>query len=108
MIRDSLAPGSRHVFIGLNGKGGYRLVRRLGGAGTRVTNCGEGTPQRAWVKLARTGTTITAFTSKNGRQWTKVGAIAANFGQHCHIGLYVCGGQGRWVAASFNEVRLQP
>jgi hypothetical protein len=108
MIRDSLAPGSRHVFIGLNGKGDYRWVRRLGGKETRATDSGDAKPMRSWVKLTRTGSMITAYTSDDGRQWTKAGAASANFGQHCHIGLFVSGGKGRRASAAFHEVRIVP
>lgn len=108
MIRDSLAPGSRHVFIGLNGKGDYRWVRRLAGTATRAKDCGDAKPLRTWVKLTRTGSMITAYTSDDGRQWTKAGAASANFGQHCHIGLFVSGGKGRRASAAFHEVRIVP
>lgn len=108
MIRDSFSPGSRHVFIGLNGKGDYRWVRRLGGTETRAADCGDAKPMRSWVKLTRHGGTITAYTSEDGRAWTKAGAAAANFGQHCHIGLFVSGGKGRRASAAFHEVRLVP
>ena len=108
MIRDSLNPGSRHVFIGLNGKGDSRWVRRTQAANSRMKPIGREGKRHFWLKLVRSGTTITAFTSPDGKAWTEAGTTVADFGKNCHIGLYVAGGKGKTTTASFRSVRVDP
>jgi hypothetical protein len=108
MIRDSLNPGSRHVFIGLNGKGDSRFVRRTQAAPSQMKAISRDGKRHFWLKLVRSGTTITAFTSNDGKTWTEVGTTVADFGKNCHIGLYVAGGKGKTSTASFRNVRVNP
>ncbi len=108
MIRDSLNPGSRHVFVGLNGKGDPRLIRRTNQSPSRMKAPAREKKRHLWLKLVRTGNTITAYTSSNAKKWTKVGATTAKFGRNCHIGLYVAGGKGKTSTASFRNVRVIP
>ena len=93
MIRDSLATNSRHVFMGMTGEGGYRWVRRTGLNGnTSTSTSGTGTPPDAWLRLARSGNTITAYKSSDGVAWVTVGSLTADFPPTCYFGLAIASG----------------
>jgi uncharacterized membrane protein (UPF0136 family) len=89
MIRDTLAANSKHVFMGMSGTNGYRLVHRASTGGlTTVTNSSTGTVPNTWVRLIRSGNTITAFKSANGTSWTLVSSISnMTFASTCYVGL---------------------
>jgi hypothetical protein len=110
MIRDTLATNSRHVFMGLTGTGAYRWVRRTSTNGnTSTSNSSTGTVPDTWVRLVRTGNTITAYKSANGTAWTSVGSLSAAFPANCYIGLAVASGSNTTLNTSqFSNVTVNP
>ena len=110
MIRDTLASNSRHVFMGLTGNGNYRWVRRTGFNGnTSTSNSGSGVVPDTWVRLVRTGSTITAYKSANGTAWTQVGSLSASFPADCYVGLVVASGSNTTLNTSqFSNVSVSP
>ena len=110
MIRDTLATNSRHVFMGLTGSGAYRWVRRTSLNGnTSTSNSSTGTVPNTWVRLVRTGGTITAYKSANGTAWTSVGSLSAAFPANCYIGLAVASGSSATLNSSqFSNVTVTP
>ena len=110
MIRDTLASNSRHVFMGLAGNGGYRWVRRTGLNGnTSTSNSGSATVPNAWVRLVRSGDTITAYKSADGATWTTVGSLNAAFPSTCYFGLAVASGDDDSLNTSaFSNVTVSP
>jgi len=110
MIRDTLASNSRHVFIGLTGDGGYRWVRRTGFNGnTSTSSSGSGIAPATWVRLVRSGLTITAYKSADGTSWTQVGSLSAAFPDTCYVGLAVASGDVSSLnAARFSNVMITP
>ncbi|MFM7718670.1 MAG: Ig-like domain-containing protein [Actinomycetota bacterium] len=71
-IRETTAAGARHHFIGLRADGRIVWIRRNGT--DRSTSIAVGTTAVTapiWVRLVRSGTTITAFTSTDGITWTR-------------------------------------
>jgi uncharacterized repeat protein (TIGR02543 family) len=111
MIRESLASNSREIFMGLAGSGNYRWSRRTAtGGSTSTTNSSNGTVPNTWVRLVRSGNTITAFKSTNGTSWTTVGSTTnTNFGTNCLIGLAVGSGSNTTLNTSqFSNVSVTP
>ncbi|MES2660436.1 MAG: Ig-like domain-containing protein [Verrucomicrobiota bacterium] len=110
MIRDSLDPESRQVFIGVNGKGNLRWLRRSSNGGTaNETSPKNAESKETWLRLVRDGNTVTAFKSKNGDKWTKVGAITLKLPDNCYIGLSVSSGDKDELNTSkFSHVRVTP
>ena len=94
MIRDTLANNSKQIFMGMTGSNAYRWVRRTTtGGSTTTTNSSTGTVPNTWVRLVRSGTTITAYKSTNGTSWTTVGSTTnMTFAATCYIGLAVASG----------------
>ncbi|MEO5917548.1 MAG: Ig-like domain-containing protein [Luteolibacter sp.] len=110
MIRDSLAADSRQVFIGVNGNGDLRWLRRSEtGATARENSLKSPEFHETWLKLVRDGDNITAFKSKNGNKWTKAGTIDLNLPENCYIGLSVSSGDKDLLNTSkFSHVRVTP
>ena len=109
MIRNSLAPNSRHVFIGVNGNSNFRLIcREETGGPSDLTTGGGGNPPAAWIRLVRSGTTVTAYKSADGAGWTSVGATTTDFGANCYIGISASGGKDRVGTATFRDVSVTP
>jgi hypothetical protein len=89
MIRSSLAANAQFAFMIVSAGKGTALQYRTatGGAAASIT----GTPAGAltWVKLVRSGNTITASQSVNGSSWTTVGSVSIAMGATVNIGLAV-------------------
>ena len=89
MIRSSLSAGSAHAFMLVSAGKGVAFQRRLTNGGTTVSTAGSlSTPPR-WVKLTRSGNTITAFESSNGSTWTQVGSDTFSMPASVLVGLAV-------------------
>jgi regulation of enolase protein 1 (concanavalin A-like superfamily) len=109
MIRDSLAPNSRHVFIGVNGKNDFRSVTRKRAAAKSVTNVhGSGANSRIWVKLVRKGNIIRSYKSVNGKKWIPTATTKVALNKNCYIGLAVSGGAGKTTTGLFRNVKVRP
>jgi hypothetical protein len=109
MIRESLAPNSRHAFIGTDGSGSLRWVRRTRtGGSTSSSNAGIGMPPNLWLRLARTGDTITAYTSLSGSSWSRVSKITVPLGASSYMGLMVSGGAYTLSSGVFQNVTVKP
>jgi hypothetical protein len=110
MIRDSLASNSRHVFIGLDGNSNYRWVRRTGLNGnTSTSSSGSAVVPDSWVRLVRSGTSVTAYKSADGVNWVTVGSLSAAFPETCYAGLAVASGTEHTLQTSgFGEVTVSP
>jgi hypothetical protein len=108
-IRDSLAPNSKHVFIGTDGSGSLRFVRRTKtGGNTATSNAGSGSAPNLWLRLARNGDSILASTSTDGSNWTRVGKISITLESSAYIGLMVSGGEDNLSSAVFKDVSARP
>jgi hypothetical protein len=111
MIRDSLAPNSMEIFMGMTGSNAYRWMRRTTtGGSTSTTNSSTGSVPNTWVRLVRSGTTITAYKSTNGTSWTSVGSTTnTSFGSTCYICLAVSSGSNTTANTSqFSNVTVVP
>jgi hypothetical protein len=111
MIRDSLATNSKQIFMGMSSSNAYRWVRRTAtGGSTTVSNSSTGTVPNTWVRLVRSGTTITAYKSTNGTSWTTVGSTTkTTFASTCYIGLAVGSGSDTTLNTSqFSNLSVTP
>jgi autotransporter-associated beta strand protein len=111
MIRDSLAPNSKQILMGMSGANTYVWDQRTDTAGTTTsTASGTGTVPNTWLRLVRSGTTITAFTSADGSTWNTVGSTTdTTFASTCYIGLAVSSGSdGTRNTSQFNNVSVTP
>jgi Family of unknown function (DUF6288)/PA14 domain/Bacterial Ig domain len=111
MIRDTLAENSKCIYMGMSATGTYRWIRRTTTGGTAsTTNSSTGTVPNTWVRLVRSGTTITAYKSTNGTSWTTVGSTTnTTFASTCYIGLAVASGSTTTLNTSqFSNLSVTP
>jgi regulation of enolase protein 1 (concanavalin A-like superfamily) len=91
MIRGTLSADSVHGFMLVTPSGvkGLAFQRRVttGGLSTN-TSGGSGSPP-AWVRITRSGSTITAYRSADGVTWTLVGSDSIPMGSTVFAGLAV-------------------
>ncbi len=76
MIRQSLAANSPHVLACMPPQGTATLVKaikRTTSGGTSVSQTGPSPTFPRWVRVVRSGTTLTAYQSTNGTSFTQLG-----------------------------------
>ena len=89
MMRASLDASSAHgfVFVTPGGANGVAFQRRAAAGGsTAHTSGGAGAPP-VWLKLTRSGQTITASKSQDGAAWTAIGTDTLAMGATIYVGL---------------------
>jgi len=109
MIRESLSSDSKHTFIGVDGRGFVRWVRRTRtGGNTSISSVASTNPVGVWLRLTRDGNTISAFTSRDGSDWTGVAKTSIDLGSSSYIGLMVASGGETPSTAVFDNVTVTP
>lgn len=89
MIRESLASGSRYVFVnvepGRNGRTDLESRASTGGGITNTTGLSNRAP--IWMRLTRAGNLFTAEASTNGSTWTTLGTRTITMAAPVYIGM---------------------
>jgi regulation of enolase protein 1 (concanavalin A-like superfamily) len=91
MLRSTLDPSSAHAFLFVTpgGANGVAFQRRSSdGAETSHTSGGAGSAP-VWLRLTRSGTTVTAWRSSDGQGWTLIGSDTIDLGAEIYAGLAV-------------------
>jgi FtsP/CotA-like multicopper oxidase with cupredoxin domain/regulation of enolase protein 1 (concanavalin A-like superfamily) len=89
MIRESLTANSTHAMMDVTPGNGAEFSRRLStGASTTVTALANVTAPY-WVRLVRTGNTLTGYVSANGTTWVQAGTSTVAMASSVYIGLVV-------------------
>lgn len=96
MIRQGLTAGAAHVILDATPSAWTEFMTRAmaGGQTSYLTGASGGAPE--WLRLTRTGTTITSAVSSNGTTWVNVGSATFPTGA-VSIGL---------IVSSLNTARL--
>lgn len=93
MIRDSLTANSPMASLSVTGGGAWRWARRTStGGSVSTTNSSSGAAPNLWVRLVRSGNTLTASRSTNGTTWTTISSVTVSMAANCYIGLEVASG----------------
>lgn len=85
MIKQSTASGSNYAFLAVTPGNGITFQY---GFNTAVPGPSYTFP--AWLRLSRSGTAITAYSSPDGTTWTEVGTTTVALTDPITIGLFVC------------------
>ena len=109
MIRESLTPNSIYTLIGASNGKWLRERRDSTGGSASATSWGNVTGPNAWVRLARTGKTLTRYTSPDGVNWSALDSRTTSMGSQTYIGLAV-GSVGATNPASvkFSNIKTTP
>jgi regulation of enolase protein 1 (concanavalin A-like superfamily) len=89
MLRASVAAGAPHVVLDVRPDGSVEFMSRStsNGATTYLGGASQAVP--AWLRLVRSGSTVTASVSANGSVWTTVGSTTTTIPAAATIGLVV-------------------
>jgi fibronectin type 3 domain-containing protein/regulation of enolase protein 1 (concanavalin A-like superfamily) len=89
MIRNGLGTNTANAFMTLtNGTVAFQTRTAAGGSTTAVNGPG-GITAPYWVRVVRTGDTLTGFRSPDGINWTQQGTATITMGSTVQIGLAV-------------------
>jgi hypothetical protein len=93
MIRENLTAGSRYAYLGVAQNLAFRWQRRSNtGGSTSATTSTVSTLPNTWVRLVRSGSTITGYQSTNGTTWTKVSSRRISMAANVYVGFVVASG----------------
>ena len=107
MIRETLDPGSVHVFMLESFSKGLAYQRRQTTGGLSVTTAGALTAAPYWVRLDRVGSTFFAYQSPDGVMWTLVGSDTIPMAQTVYVGIAVTSHTTAATnAATFDQVSI--
>ncbi len=105
MLRETAAAGSAHVVLDVRPGGSVEFMKRSASGGTTTYLAGATQSIPGWLKLSRSGTTVTASVSSNGSTWTVVGSATVSMGSSLLAGLAVCSHTtGATTTATFDNV----
>ncbi len=108
MIRESLAPGSRHAFMAGTGSSGWAFQRRIATDGVSDHTSGPSGSAPGWVRLVREGSLFSAYHSTNGSTWTLVGSDTISVASTAYVGLAVTShNTGSAAVATFTNVTVR-
>lgn len=108
MIRSSLSPSSAQAFMLVSHAKGVAFQRRMADGLTSVSTSGIASTAPSWVKLVRAATTIFAYQSADGSNWTFVGSDTFTMPDTVLIGLAVSSHvSGTLATATFDGVKTQ-
>jgi hypothetical protein len=88
MIRSTLSANSAFAIMLVSPGKGSAFQYRTTSGGAAVSVAGPMVAAPLWVKIVRTGTTLTGYTSY-GAAWTRVGSASIAMGSTVQIGLAV-------------------
>jgi regulation of enolase protein 1 (concanavalin A-like superfamily) len=89
MIRETLSAGSAQAFMLVSAAKGVALQWRPTTGGTSLSASGSTSATPHWVRLVRSGNTITGYESADGSTWTVVGAETITMATNVYVGLAV-------------------
>jgi len=73
MLRDTLTAGSAHVILDVKPDGGVEFMQRSTADGATAYLGGTPVSFPIWLRLVRTGSSVSAAVSSNGTQWNTIG-----------------------------------
>ncbi len=109
MFRATLDAGSAHAFMLVSATKGVSFQRRPTAGGTSVSTTVAGVAPPEWVRLVRSGNTVTASYSSNGTTWTQVGSDTISMPQSLFVGMAVTShNNATLTTATFDSVAVSP
>ncbi len=88
MFRETLASNAKNVAMFTTASNGLQLsYRSTAGGSTGNLNSAASAFAPVWVKLTRSGSTFTAYSSADGVNWTTFGSTTVSMGTTVYVGL---------------------
>ena len=89
MIRESLTAGARNVGVFVTRSNGVTFQRRLTTDGSTTSTAGAAVAAPYWVRLVRSGNTLSGYQSSDGVNWVFVGSDTVSMTANVYVGLAV-------------------
>lgn len=107
MIRESLNANSSNAAMLITPSNGFNFQYRNGtGAGSTAAGSASGTIP-GWVRITRSGNTLTGFYSTNGTSWTQTGSVTISLPSSVYIGFFATShNDGVLTTASITNVSV--
>jgi regulation of enolase protein 1 (concanavalin A-like superfamily) len=107
MVRDGTVAGARHAIAAVTRAQGRSFTWRTATAGvSQYTDGGTGTAP-VWVRLTRSGSTLTGAWSADGVSWSALGSATVSLPATTQVGLAVCAVDNSALAtATFTNVTV--
>ena len=107
MIRASLSGSSPQAFMLVSSAKGVAFQRRTHDENGSASSAGSASTAPRWVRLVRSGSTITGFESADGTNWTFVGRDTFDMDSPAFVGLAVSSHvDGALATATFDSVEM--
>ncbi len=109
MIRETTDADSKHAMIAVTPSHGIAFQRRTATAGSSSNTGNSGFTAPYWVKLVRSGSTITGYRSADGQNWVMVGSDTISMANDVLCGLAVTAHNNSTLNTSvFDHVSVSP
>jgi hypothetical protein len=111
VVRADTTAGSKSVSMLLTSKMGASAQYRANTNSQTVSSKEPNVTLPAWIKVARQGSRVNSFYSKDGKKWTQLGSeeIAGPSGPVLFVGLGLAGHDlTKTASAKFDNVRITP
>jgi regulation of enolase protein 1 (concanavalin A-like superfamily) len=89
MIRETLAASSKHALMLVSAAKGVAMQWRPATGGESLNATGSSSAPPRWVRLVRSGDTITGYESSDGGTWTPVSSQTISMATDVYVGLAV-------------------
>ena len=89
MLRQSLEAGSVHTMMAMSPLGSGYFVQRTTHGGFATIDVVEDLQLPSWVRLTRTGTTVTGLVSRDGANWSEAGSVELELSGALYVGIGV-------------------
>jgi hypothetical protein len=110
MIRESLTPGARYALMSLSTGDMFQLQRRMKTSFKAWSaSGGSAAPPQAWVRIVRTGSTFSGYSSIDGVNWNLESSFNISMAINIYIGLVVASGNtGVLNTSEFSNLNVVP
>lgn len=107
MIRESLNANASNAAMLLTPSNGFNFQYRNGtGAGSASAGNSPGAIPN-WVRITRSGNTLTGFSSVNGTTWTQTGTVTISMAANVYVGFFATShNDGVVTNATFTDVSV--
>jgi len=107
MFRESPTAGSANVMLDVEPGGNIEFMARGTAGGSTSWLAGASDAAPVWLKLVRSGSTITGSVSPDGNSWMQVGSTTINLSATANVGLIVSShSTGQLNTSTFDQVAL--
>ena len=91
MFRDSTATNAAYAFLAVSPGGGIRYEYRSAKGASAASAGNPGGTAPVWLRLVRSGSSFSGYSSSDGTNWTQIGsAVAITMSTNMLAGLAVC------------------